>query len=522
MVAKSIRWRLQLWVAFLLACVLSGFGLTVYQLQRNHLLNQIDEDLGRRVSTASSAVRKGASPPPFEPGRKGPPLDFTPGGPGFNDAPGPPPPGRIDPGASNAGPNRVFGPRPRLLDKPFPRPPSQEGPFGPRDRKISTEATNLFASAGTNSFYLAFWWSDDTLVLHSTNAPANLQCPERLPADTRVHARIRDGCREAYHFTEMGDCVLAGCSLAAFASSLHRFTGLLLAAGSVVLAFGLGGGWWLTGRAIRPIANISATAGRISAGNLAERIDVAEADTELGQLASVLNSTFARLEAAFAQQRQFTADASHELRTPLAVIITEAQTALARERDASEYRQTLEDCLSTAQQMRRLVESLLELARFDAGQESMKRELFDLSQVARECVGLVRPLAERRRIRIDCNLPTIRCPGDAARISQVVTNLLTNAIGFNHEEGAVLIELEAQDSVVLLKVQDTGPGIPTQDLPHIFERFYRVDKARSSVQGRTGLGLAICKAIVDAHGGSIEVSSQPGGGSAFLIKLPLE
>jgi heavy metal sensor kinase len=302
---------------------------------------------------------------------------------------------------------------------------------------------------------------------------------------------------------------------------MNRFTGLLLAAGSVVLAFGLGGGWWLAGRAIRPIAKISATAGRISAGNLAERIDAAEADNELGQLAAVLNSTFARLEAAFAQQRQFTADASHELRTPLAVIISEAQTALARERNAAEYRETLEDCLSTAQQMRRLVESLLQLARFDAGQESMKRESFDLSQVARECADLVRPLAERRRIKIDCDLATVRCAGDAARISQVVTNLLTNAIGFNHDEGEIQIAVDAKDSVALLRVRDTGQGIPPKDLPHIFERFYRVDKARSSVQGRTGLGLAICKAIVDAHGGSIEVVSQPGSGSTFTVKLPI-
>ena len=143
---------------------------------------------------------------------------------------------------------------------------------------------------------------------------------------------MRESSREAFLFTELGDCTLAGCPVTAYLSAMRRFTGLLLAAGGGVLALGLGGGWWLAGRAIRPITQISDTASRISAGNLAERINRADADDELGRLAGVLNSTFARLEAAFAQQRQFTADASHELRTPLAVIITEAQIALARER----------------------------------------------------------------------------------------------------------------------------------------------------------------------------------------------
>ena len=500
MFAKSIRWRLQLWVAFLLACVLSGFGVAVYQLQRVHQLNQVDEELGRRAAALSSALRGESSPRPFERGPRGPPLEPGPGGPGRDNGLFPPPP-----------------------DRPEPRPPDEGGnrPFGPRERRLSPEATRMFDAAGTNNFYLAVWSYDGTLLKCSTNTPANLPCPERMATDTRLHARTRANDREAFHFTEMGDCVLAGCSLTAYANAMRRFTGLLLAVGGVVLALGLGGGWWLTGRAIRPIAQISAAASRISAGNLSERINVAEADNELGHLAAVLNSTFARLEAAFAQQRQFTADASHELRTPLAVIISEAQTALARERKAAEYRETVEGCLSTAQQMRRLVESLLELARLDAGQEAMKPERFDLSRLARQCVDLVRPLADRRSVKFDLDLPPVECLGDAERIGQVITNLLTNAVEFNRPEGEIRVLVDAEQSSALLQVADTGEGIPAEDVPHIFERFYRVDKARSSHRGGTGLGLAICKAIVDAHGGSIEVSSQPGAGSTFTVRLPL-
>src|ERR1039458_1144938 len=499
MFTQIIRWRLQLWLAFLLVCVLTGFGVTVYQLQRLHQLNQIDEELGVRVSALSKAFRP---PPPFQGGAGRPPFER---GPGEHE----PDQGQMPP------------PRP---DRPGFEPPDgrPDMPSRLRELRPSPEFSVFLDAAGTNNFYCAVWLRDGKLLKASINAPAELPCPERLASDGRMEARMRESFRETYRFTEQGDCVLAGRSLTAFSSAMRRFAGLLLAAGGGVLALGLGGGWWLAGRAIRPIDQISAAASRISAGNLSERIDVAEADNELGRLASVLNTTFARLEAAFAQQAQFTANASHDLRTPLAVIISEAQTALARERSAPEYRETIEDCLVTAQQMRRLTESLLELARFDAGQETMKREQIDLAQVARECVELVRPLAERRRIQLECDLATVHCLGDAERLSQVVTNLLTNAIQFNREQGKIRISLQADNASVLLKVIDTGEGIAAEDLPHIFERFYRADKSRSRAEGRNGLGLAICKAIVDAHGGSIEVACEVSVGSTFTVKLPLK
>ena len=160
-----------------------------------------------------------------------------------------------------------------------------------------------------------------------------------------------------------------------------------------MLVLGLAGGWWVATRAIRPIEAISATAVKIAGGDLSQRINAADTDSELGRLAGVLNSTFARLEAAFAQQARFTSDASHELRTPVSVILSQTQTALSRERPAAEYREALEACQRAAQRMRNLTESLLELARLDAGQEPMKQERFDLLRVARECVEMVRPLA---------------------------------------------------------------------------------------------------------------------------------
>jgi signal transduction histidine kinase len=273
---------------------------------------------------------------------------------------------------------------------------------------------------------------------------------------------------------------------------MRRLAYGFLSAGAGVLALGLAGGWWLASRAIRPIDAISATAARIAAGDLSQRIDTTGTDNELGRLAGVLNATFARLEAAFAQQARFTSDASHELRTPLAVMLSQTQTALARERPVQEYREALEACQRAAQRMRRLSESLLDLARLDSGDERMARTPLDLARVAREAGELLAPLFEERAVGLVSDLPAARCRGDAERIGQVVTNLLKNAIDFGRPGGEVRLAARTEADEVVLTVSDTGVGIRPEDLPHVFERFYRADASRRGGDGRTGLGLAIC------------------------------
>jgi two-component system, OmpR family, sensor kinase len=499
MFTKSIRWRLQLWLAALLVCVFAGFGVAIYQLQRISQLREIDEELERRVAVLSGAVRGG---PPPRPGFGPPRFESRPGPHDFDKDRRPPPPAMGRP-------------------KPPPFGGERKGPFGPRDFEISPEIASLFDPTGTKAFYFTVWSRDGAMFKRSSNAPPDVPLPQRLDnTDTRTYARTRDGYREAFHFTELADCVLAGRSISADLDALRRFKWWLLAAGGIVLAFALSGGWWLTSRAIRPIEDISAAASRISAGNLSERINVAETDSELGRLATVLNSTFARLETAFAQQRQFAADASHELRTPLAVIIAEAQTTLARQRGAAEYRESIAVCLDAAQQMRRLAESLLQLARFDADQEPIRRSAVDLAENACVCVRRVGPLAEERGIKIHCDLGPAETFGDADRLGQLITNLLTNAIHYNKPNGEIRIGTRRENGSAVLTVTDSGQGIAAEDIPHLFERFYRADKSRSRAEGRSGLGLAICKAIVDSHGGSIDVSSEPGAGTTFTVRLP--
>src|SRR5262249_37262767 len=198
----------------------------------------------------------------------------------------------------------------------------------------------------------------------------------------------------------------------------------------------------------------------------------------------------ARLEAAFNQQKQFTADASHELRTPLAVLISEAQTALARERNAGEYRETIVACLETAQQMRRLTEALLELARLDASQGQMPRTVVDLSELGRGCVERVGPLGREAGIKIETEFAPAQVAGNSDFLSQVITNLLTNAIHYNKPNGQIRLVTRSDNGVALLSVADTGIGIAAEDVSHIFDRFFRADKSRSRSMGRSGLGLA--------------------------------
>jgi len=362
------------------------------------------------------------------------------------------------------------------------------------------------------------WSSAGEELMRSTNAPSDLA----MPTDhewTRTRGVLREsfrpvpGPRPAY-------VILVGRSIASELKDLRQMLVKQIAWGCGMLSVGLFVGWFISTRALRPISEISTTATKISAGDLSQRINVAEAESELGQLAAVLNSTFARLETAFAQQKQFASDAAHELRTPVTVILTQAQMALSRERDAAGYKQTVEACQRAAQRMRKLIESLLELARFDAGQEVLKRMEFNFAKTVSDAVELVQTLVEEKSVKIISEVSPLKISGDAERLAQVITNLLTNAIQYNRPDGEVRVELRSENGLAVLKISDTGQGIAPEDLPRVFERFYRADKSRTGA-GNAGLGLSICKAIIEAHGGTIEVASQENVGTTFTVRLPV-
>jgi heavy metal sensor kinase len=317
-----------------------------------------------------------------------------------------------------------------------------------------------------------------------------------------------------------GTRILVGRPVGREQADLAAFAWQLAGAGAAVLAAGLAGGWVISARILRPVAAISATASAISATNLSERIDAGKVDRELAELAGVLNAMFDRLEAAFERQARFTADASHELRTPLAILRSHAELALSRPRTPDEYRETVETCLGATRRMTALVEGLLTLARADAGKLELRRQPVDLRHVVEEGVALFEPLAEGRGVSLAASLAPANVTGDPDRLGQVLTNLLSNAVQYNRPGGAVRVELGVAAAEAVLSVSDTGCGIPEGDRPHIFERFYRVDKARSRASGGNGLGLAICKSIVEAHGGTIGFETKPGQGSTFWVRLP--
>jgi two-component system OmpR family sensor kinase len=503
---KSIKWRLQLWYGLVLVAVLAGFGFSAYQLERNQLFGRIDGELHQRVGILANVLHRPPPPP------RRPEQDF------FR-----PPPDQFP----NDGPPTLQKKRPL---SEFHLPPEDAHFFDASDPHgfyFTITSLNLYGhkviARSTNQPNQLLEPIIITKSAHQVNRVDQVFPAPELPKNTSKPPKIMSfgNYRETVDMLPSGEMIEVGCSIAPEMKELRLVTLTLAGVGAAILLLGLMGGWWLVGRAIRPIEDISATAVKISAGDLSQRINVAETESELGRLASVLNSTFARLETAFAQQQQFTSDAAHELRTPVSVMLTQTQTALNRERNGSEYRETLEACQRASQRMRKLIESLLELARLDAGQETLKRLRFNLSQVIADCLELVRPLAYESGVKIVSELAPLDISGDSERLAQVVTNLLANAIQYNQSGGETRVKLESQGGLAVLTVADTGPGISADDLPHVFERFYRGDKSRTGSNGNAGLGLAISKAIVEAHGGTIEVSSKPGIGTTFTVRLPI-
>lgn len=390
-----------------------------------------------------------------------------------------------------------------------PRP--QPGPI----LKFPPEIEALFTE--DSRFYYAVWMRGPEPAARSANAPQII--PRPGPGSEVI--RTRDGTlREAFLFAAPADCVLVGRSVAEQEAKLYSHAAWLALSGVVLLGLGLLGGSWLVAHMLKPVEDISATAARIATGDLGQRIPSLTTDGELGELIHVLNSTFAQLDAAFSQQARFTADAAHELRTPVTVLLAETQGALSRERPAEEYRESLETCQRAAQRMRRLIEVLLELARIEFGKNVLQRQKCDLAVIASECLGQVTALARERRITTDADLSLAPVVGDPDRLAQVITNLLANAIQHTKPGGKIHVTTKADKHAVSLSVTDSGSGIAPDDLPHIFERFYRADKARTSGAGNAGLGLSIAKAIVTAHGGSIKVRSEAGHGASFSVEIP--
>src|SRR5262245_35701320 len=290
----------------------------------------------------------------------------------------------------------------------------------------------------------------------------------------------------------------------------------------LVVALAGMGGYALARRALAPIDHLATEARRITAERLHERLSVPNEHDEIGRLASVINDTFARLESSFGQLRRFTADASHELRTPLSVIRGLGEMGLKETRTPAEYKEALGSMLEEVDRLTTLVDTLLRLSHADAGTVRLSPEPVNVGQLTREVVSSLGILAEERsqRIRVDA-ADTVSITADRLVLREALTNVVDNAIKYGPRGSAIDIRVCADGDEAIVAVADEGPGIAMDDRERIFDRFFRLDEARSRDGGGAGLGLAIARWAVEANGGHISVDSRPTGGSIFRIVLPV-
>jgi len=289
---------------------------------------------------------------------------------------------------------------------------------------------------------------------------------------------------------------------------------------AVLLLAGVGG-MFLAKQTLQPVEHITDIAREIGEGDLSRRIDV-RSDDEMGRLATTLNWMISRLEEAFQKQRQFAADASHELRTPLAIIQAESSLALDRRRTQAEYKRSLELVSQEVNYMSGIIGKLLMLEREDSGTEPTNFQNVNVKDLITELSSDMEALAQEKNVAFSLGpMEDLTVKGDRLKLRQLFLNILDNAVRYTPGGGAVSSTLVRKNGSALVSISDTGTGIPAEDLPYIFDRFYRVDKARSRAEGGLGLGLAIASSIAKLHGGGIDVESQVGKGSTFHITLPL-
>lgn len=305
--------------------------------------------------------------------------------------------------------------------------------------------------------------------------------------------------------------------------SLARFRKICVIVLAAAAAIALFVGRFLAHRSLKPIQALTAAANLIGAANLGDRVPFTGTDDELDRLAGTLNEMLGRIDQYVKQLRQFTADASHELRTPLAALRGSAELALSRTRSAEELRLVIEDNLERYDRLQRIAEDLLLLARLDAGENVLHVERVQLDRAVEDIVDLYRPVAEDRGLELrQENSEAIWINGDGGRVRQLIGNLIDNALKYTPPPGQVTVSLSRENGVARLVVADTGCGIAPDALLSVFDRFYRVDRSRSTNRADgTGLGLSICRSIAEAHHGSIELQSTPARGTQATVTLPI-
>jgi heavy metal sensor kinase len=337
-----------------------------------------------------------------------------------------------------------------------------------------------------------------------------------------VDAEIRDARQD---FTSYGRHYTARVAepMHAFNESLRTFDRILLLSAPLLLLLASLGGYWISGRALAPVDRITRDAESIGITNLSQRVETPTANDELRRLALTLNKMLDRIEQAVQRMTQFTADASHELRAPLTLIHTAAEFSLRGERPPAELTEGLRRILRESDRMSQLIDDLLLLARADSGADQIVLTPVDLVQAASTAAESVRGPAAAKQQRLDVRLPSspVLVLGDEEALIRIVVILLDNAVKYTQQGGCIRLEAQQSDHTAVVRVTDTGIGISPEDLPKIWDRFWRADKVRSRNGGGAGLGLAIARSIAQRHRAELDVQSEPGKGSTFTLRLDL-
>jgi two-component system, OmpR family, heavy metal sensor histidine kinase CusS len=455
----SIRWRLTLWYGAVLSVILLGFCAAVYLLMERHLLSLTDATLREELDELGAEVTRARS------------LAELPAG----------------------------------LELRF---PGQEG----YELQVGTLTGELlFRSVGIGSKGLP----------RPVDLPLDLGAPAYESVNLNGYGPVRLSSRVLPAAT--GSVLIqAAVTLAPNIHAMRELVAVFLTIGPVALVSTLAGGFWLARKALSPVDRMAATAAEITATQLDRRLAEPEAKDELGYLAQTFNAMIARLQRSFDEVHRFTADAAHELRTPLAAMRTEAEVALRSPRSPERDARVLENLLEEIERLTRLVSHLLFLCREETGVGVGDLRPVRLDEIVIDVCEHMKVVAREKRLELLVeHADTCVVNGEADRLRQLFFNLLDNAIKYTQSGGKVTVETQASSGQALVTVTDTGIGIASEHLPHVFDRFYRVDSSRSSETEGTGLGLAICRSIAESHAGRIEIASTPATGTRVTLMLPM-
>ena len=504
--SKSLRWQLQSYYALLLFLALGTLTALAIHWMRESERHQYDSRL-RELQHILMPILRAKAPEDSEQWKLFSPISSNERS-QFSDR------SRGGPGGPDRGPRR---------GGPGGRPPS-DGPQGPKGGPGGNPARRKEAldELLNEGWYFGLVSFEGEPIRQSRNFPEDITLSFDTSSKEGDIIVDDNGYRHLVH-REPGRVIsIIGYPKSQLAAYMQKRQWIIIGISSALFAIATLLGRLLIQRALRPINDIRTAANKIAEGELSARIDEdAQNKNEIKILSENLNETFSKLETMFERQKRFTSDASHELRTPIAVILGYCQVALEKGRSPEQIREAVQACRRAGERMKNLTNDLLELSRIESGEISFEFASCSVRDFAEEALELVEPLAAEKNITLREDLEDAKFNGNSDRLWQVLVNLLNNAIRHTPPGNAITLKCRSEGGDLKIEVIDEGEGIPKQDLPHIFDRFYRADLSRTRQNGGSGLGLSISETIVKAHGGTIQVQSEIGTGSTFTISLPL-